>query len=308
MMLALAERNGVQLPYPDVDAARAAYVFEDLQSFLDVYYAGCGALVTEQDFYELTFAYLERAHADGVRHAEIFFDPQTHMDRGIPYGVVFDGITSALRDGRTRLAITSHLILAILRHLDAESGMRALDAAFAHGGELVGIGLDSGERGNPPEKFVDVFARARAEGLRAVAHAGEEGPPAYITSALDTLHVERIDHGVRCLEDDALVERLVRDKVPLTVCPLSNVRLRVVDRIEDHPFRTLLERGLVVTMNSDDPAYFGGYVVDNYRACVDALGLTDAQVLEVARNTFRASFLDDRARAHYLAEIDAFTS
>jgi adenosine deaminase len=306
MMLALAERNRVELRYPDVDAARAAYVFEDLWSFLDVYYAGCAVLITEQDFYDLTYAYLERACADGVRHTEMFFDPQTHTDRGIPYSVVFDGITRALEDGRKRLGITSHLILAILRHLDAASAMRTLDAAFAHGGELVAIGLDSGERGNPPEKFVDVFARARAEGLRAVAHAGEEGPPAYITGALDALHVERIDHGVRCLEDDMLVDRLVREAVPLTVCPLSNVRLRVVDTIEDHPFRVLLERGLMVTINSDDPAYFGGYVAENYRACVDALGLTDAQVLEVARNTFRASFLDDVTRTRYLDELDAF--
>ncbi|HEX6310558.1 MAG TPA: adenosine deaminase [Acidimicrobiia bacterium] len=307
MMFELAGRNRVDLPFPDVDAVRRAYVFDDLQSFLDLYYAGCRVLVTERDFYELTRAYLGRATAQGVRHAEIFFDPQTHTDRGVPFEAVVDGISAALAEGRRELGITSGLILCFLRDLSADSAMSTLDTALGRRDALLGVGLDSAERGNPPEKFRAVYDRARAEGLAPVAHAGEEGPADYIRQALDLLGTRRIDHGVRCLEDDALVDRLVREQVPLTVCPLSNVKLRVFQDLEHHNLRRLLERGLRVTINSDDPAYFGGYVGDNYAATARALGLTDEQVLAVARNSFLASFIDEPQRREHLAALDAAT-
>ncbi len=305
LMFRLAQRNGVELPYPDVEAVRAAYVFDDLQSFLDIYYAGCRVLVTEQDFYDLTAAYLERAAAQGVRHAEIFFDPQTHTDRDIAFATVIDGITRALADGEREHGITSRVILCFLRDLSAESAMATLDAAAAHREKITAVGLDSAEVGNPPSKFGAVFDRARAEGFLTVAHAGEEGPPAYMWEALDLLHVRRIDHGVRCTEDEVLVKRLVGEQVPLTVCPLSNVKLRVFDTLADHNLATLLRCGLLVTVNSDDPAYFGGYVADNFRETAAALALTDDEVLQLARNSFLAAFLDDDARAQHLAEIDA---
>lgn len=313
LMLELARRNGVTLPFASVDAVRAAYDFSNLQDFLDIYYAGAGALQTRQDFRDLTWAYLERAHADGVVHAEIFFDPQTHTDRGIAFETVLDGIEDALVEGRERLGVSSHLILCFLRHLSAEAAMETLETALPHKERIIAVGLDSSERGNPPEKFAEVFRRAREEGFLAVAHAGEEGPPAYIHQALDLLQVARIDHGVRCLEDEALVERLARDRVPLTVCPLSNVKLRVFDSIEDHNLRTLLERGLCVTINSDDPAYFGGYVAENYRAVAEGLRLTWAELSFLARNSFEASFLSDadkqrriEALAEYVASYDGY--
>ena len=304
LLFELAGRNHVELHYPSVDAVRAAYVFEDLQSFLDIYYAGCAVLQTERDFHELTRAYLTRAAGQGVRHAEIFFDPQTHADRGIPLEVVLEGITAALAEGERDLGITSRLILCFLRHLSAEAAMATLETALPHRDAFTAVGLDSSEVGNPPSKFAAVFDRARAEGLPAVAHAGEEGPPEYITEALDLLHARRIDHGVRCLEDDALVDRLVAAQVPLTVCPLSNVKLRVFPDLAHHNVGRLLARGLCVTINSDDPAYFGGYVGDNYAATADALGLSLDQMVEVARNSFVASFLDDAERAGRLAELD----
>jgi adenosine deaminase len=306
LMFELADRNGVRLSYPDVDAVRRAYVFDDLQSFLDVYYAGCSVLVTEADFADLTRAYLERAAADGVRHAEIFFDPQTHTDRGIPLETVVAGITSALAAGVRDLGVTSELILCFLRHLSADAAMATLVAALPYRDHIVAVGLDSSEAGHPPAKFRAVFDRARAEGFLTVAHAGEEGPAEYVREALDLLHVRRIDHGVRCLEDPALVDRLVAEHVPLTVCPLSNVKLAVVPDLAAHPLRRMLEAGLCVTVNSDDPAYFGGYVAENYRASVAALGLTDADLLRLARNSFTAAFLDDATRARHLAAVDAF--
>jgi adenosine deaminase len=277
-------------------------VFEDLQSFLDIYYAGCRVLVTEQDFYDLTDAYLARAADQGVVHTEIFFDPQTHTDRGIAFETVVEGITGALADGVHAHGISSRLILCFLRDLSAESAMATLDEAAPFRDRIIGVGLDSAEVGNPPSKFQAVFARARDEGYLTVAHAGEEGPPAYMWEALDLLHVRRIDHGVRCLEDDALVERLVAEQIPLTVCPLSNVKLRVFDTLKQHNLATLLRLGLLVTVNSDDPAYFGGYVGDNFREATEALALTDAEVLDLARNSFRASFLaPDDARPHLQA-------
>ena len=305
MMFELAQRNRVELPFPDVDAVRRAYVFDDLQSFLDLYYAGCRVLVTERDFYDLTAAYLRRAARDGVRHAEIFFDPQTHTDRGIPLATVVNGLTAALADGRRDLGITSALIVCFLRDRSVEAAMATLDAALEHREAIVGVGLDSAEVGNPPEKFRPVFDRARAEGLLPVAHAGEEGPPGYIWQALDLLGARRIDHGVRCLGDDRLVERLVAEQVPLTVCPFSNIKLRVFPDLEHHNFRQLFERGLRVTINSDDPAYFGGYIGENYVATARVLGLTGAQMHEVARNSFLASFLGEDEKQRHLAAVDA---
>ena len=309
MMFELAQRNRVELPFRDVDAVRRAYVFDDLQSFLDLYYAGCRVLVTERDFHDLTRAYLRRAAAQGVCHAEIFFDPQTHTERGIPYALVVDGITSALAEAERDLGLTSQLILCFLRDLSAEAAMVTLATALAERRDaIVGVGLDSAEVGNPPEKFGEVFDRARAEGLLTVAHAGEEGPPGYIVQALDVLGVRRIDHGVRCMEDDALVARLVDEQTPLTVCPLSNVRLRVFPDLEHHNFARMLERGLRVTINSDDPAYFGGYVGANYAATADALDLTREQVLDVARNSFRAAFLNGPTRQVHLDAIDQYAA
>lgn len=306
LMFELATRNGVTLPYADVEAVRAAYVFDDLQSFLDLYYAGCSVLVTELDFYDLTMAYLRRAADQGVRHAEIFFDPQTHTDRGIDLAVVVGGISRALAGGLTELGISSQLILCFLRHLSEDAAQASFDAALEFRDAFTAVGLDSSEAGNPPSKFAAVYDRARAAGLLAVAHAGEEGPPEYIREALDVLHVRRIDHGVRCMEDGDLVARLVEEQVPLTVCPLSNVKLRVVDTLADHPIRQMFERGLLVTINSDDPAYFGGYIGDNYVATAAALGLGRDEMRQIARNSFVASFLDESERAPLLAALDSY--
>jgi adenosine deaminase len=308
LMFALARRNGVTLAHPTVEALRAAYRFADLQAFLDMYYAGAGVLRTQQDFYDLTWAYLERAHADAVRHVEIFFDPQTHTGRGVPLGAVIGGIDAALGAATRTFGITTRLILCFLRHLSEDAALATLDEALAYRDRLAGVGLDSSERGHPPEKFARVFARARALGLRAVAHAGEEGPPDYITGALDVLQVERIDHGVRCTDDPALMARLARDQVPLTVCPLSNVRLRVFPDLAHHNLEALLEAGLRVTVNSDDPAYFGGYVNENYRACARALGLTRARLVQLARNSFLASFLPDQEKTRHCAAVDAYAA
>ena len=290
MMFQLAARNGVQLRYSSVDELRAAYVFEDLQSFLDLYYEGCAVLRTEQDFSDLTCAYLERAHADGVERAEIFFDPQTHTARGIPFEVVVDGITDALDRGRRELGISSGLILCFLRDRGAEAALTTWKNAASRRDRLLGVGLDSAEMGHPPADFAPVFREAADAGLHRVAHAGEEGPPEYITQALDLLGAERIDHGVRCLEDDRLVERLASSGTPLTVCPLSNVRLRVVDRIEDHPLQRLLDRGVHATVNSDDPAYFGGYIGGNFEAAARGLHLSDSAIAQLAANSLRAAF------------------
>ena len=305
LMFTIAERNGVRLPYASVEEVRAAYAFSNLQDFLDIYYAGASVLVEERDFYDLTWAYLARARADNVRHAEIFFDPQTHTERGVPFATVVEGIGRALEDAEARLGLTSRLIMCFLRHLDEAAAIDTLDMAMAHRDRIAGVGLDSSERGHPPSKFREVFRRARAAGLLAVAHAGEEGPAEYIREALDLLEVVRIDHGNACLEDDDLVADLVRRRMPLTVCPLSNVRLRVVDDIAAHPLARMLDRGLFVTVNSDDPAYFGGYVNDNYVAVAEALGLGRDDLVRLARNSFEASWLDGPAKAARLAELDA---
>jgi adenosine deaminase len=303
MMFSLAAKHGISLPYRSVDEVRAAYNFSDLQSFLDLYYAGCNVLRDRRDFYALAMAYFTRAHADRVVHAELFFDPQTHTARGVAIDVVIGGLRDAMDDARRRYGITSELILCFLRHLSQDDALATLDAALPFRGDFVGVGLDSGERGNPPSKFERVFAKARGLGLRPVAHAGEEGPAAYIREALDLLHVERIDHGVRCDEDAALVAQLARDQVPLTVCPLSNLKLCVVRSLADHNFARLLRAGVAVTINSDDPAYFGGYIADNYRATAAALDLTAAELVSVAENAVRAAFIADTAKAELLAEI-----
>jgi len=298
LAFALAERNGIPLPYATIDELRAAYDFGDLQSFLDLYYACCDVLRTEQDFYDLTWAYLERSAADRLVHTEIFFDPQTHTARGIGFDVFMPGIQRALADANERLGISSEMILCFLRHLSEEDAFATLEAARPYLGDIIAVGLDSGERGNPPSKFERVFARARELGLRTVAHAGEEGPAAYIREALDLLAVCRIDHGVRCDEDDALVARLAKEAIPLTVCPLSNLRLCVVKTLAEHNLKHLLHRGLRVTINSDDPAYFGGYIGDNYRATAEALALDAADLLQLADNAVEASFLPaERKRA-----------
>ena len=303
MILRFAERNQVDVPYRDVDDLAARYQFSDLQSFLDLYYANMATLRTAQDFAEMTDAYLARAAAGGVRHAEVFLDPQAHLSRGIALEEVMDGVSTALESSFATHGVSSGLIIAMLRDHSAQSAMDVLDAVVALGKPILGVGLDSAEVGHPPSKFVDVFDRARAEGLHLVAHAGEEGPPAYIWEALDLLGVERVDHGIRCLEDDALVQRLVAEQTPLTVCPLSNVRLRVVDDIADHPLPAMLRRGLNVSVNSDDPAYFGGYLDDNVTAVRDALGLDEAALTTLARNSVTASFADDTRKAELLAEI-----
>lgn len=303
LMFEIASRNHVDVPFASVAEVRAAYEFSDLQSFLDIYYRGAGVLRREEDFYDLTWAYLERAHRENVRHAEIFFDPQVHTDRDVPFDTVVRGIHGALADAGARLGLTTGLILCFLRHLPEAAAHHTLDQALPHLDKIVAVGLDSSEAGNPPSRFADVFSRARAEGLRTVAHAGEEGPPAYIREALDLLEVSRIDHGVRCVEDPQLVERLAAEDVPLTVCPLSNVALRVFDRLEDHNLKELLDRGLRATVNSDDPAYFGGYVTENFLRSRRALGLTDAEVLRLAENAFDAAFVDDDRRRELRDEL-----
>jgi adenosine deaminase len=304
-IFAFAERNGVPLKYPSVEALRAAYQFSDLQSFLDLYYEAMSVLRTERDFEELTLAYLQRARAQNVRHAEIFFDPQAHLQRGIAFDTVIDGLWSALSRSERDFGITTKLIMCFLRDLPQQSAMETLDLALRHQDRIAGIGLDSAEAGNPPSKFAEVYERARAQGFLAVAHAGEEGPPSYVWEALDVLKVARIDHGVRSLEDGRLVDRLQRTQVPLTVCPLSNVRLRVVSDLAAHPLKRMMDAGLLVTVNSDDPAYFGGYVGDNYSQTAAALRLSEDEVVRLARNSFAASFIDEAAKARYLAEIDA---
>jgi len=308
LAFALAARGGVPLPYANTDELRKAYLFDDLQSFLNLYYELMAVLRTEQDFEDLANAYLARAAAQGVRHAEIFFDPQAHIARGVAMGTVVEGLWRALGRSVENHGVSTQLIMCFLRDESAESALETLEAAKPYLDRIIGIGLDSAEAGHPPAKFREVYEAAAALGLRRVAHAGEEGPPAYITEALDVLGVERIDHGLRCMEDDALVERLVRERVPLTLCPLSNVRLRAVDVLAEHPLPAMLDAGLLCTINSDDPAYFGGYVGDNYHAVRDALGLDREVMRELARNSFVASFLehDEELRARYLAEVEAF--
>jgi adenosine deaminase len=302
LIFALAQRNGVSLPYASVDELRRAYAFKDLQSFLDIYYAGASVLLKEQDFYDMTAAYLLRAHADNVRHAEIFFDPQTHTARGVPFETVINGIWRACQDG----PISARLIMCFLRHLPEDDALATLQEALPYRDKFIGVGLDSSELGHPPEKFQQVFLRAREVGLHRVAHAGEEGPPAYIETAVDLLGAERIDHGVRVLEDPELTRRLAEEQVALTVCPLSNVKLRVFDTMAQHNLIELLDAGLLVTVNSDDPAYFGGYLNDNFLAAFEALPLGLSHAQRLARNSFSAAFLDHETRQRLIDEVDDY--
>ncbi len=304
LIFALAERNGVSLSYPSVAALRDAYAFTDLQSFLDIYYAGASVLLKEGDFFDMAWAYFEKAKADNVVHAELFFDPQTHTERGVDIGVVIRGLQGACQRAQKELGISSALILCFLRHLSEADAFATLEAAMPYRDAFIGVGLDSSEVGHPPSKFSRVFGKCRELGLHLVAHAGEEGPPAYVWEALNDLKVERIDHGVRCLEDEALVEQLARTRVPLTVCPLSNLKLCVVEDMKDHPLKRLLNAGLCATVNSDDPAYFGGYMNANFDACIQALDLNRSEVIQLARNSFEASFIDEGRRAALLASLD----
>jgi adenosine deaminase len=303
MMFSLAAKHGAKLPYATVDEVRGAYNFHDLQSFLDLYYAGCDVLRDHQDFYALAMAYFTRAHADNVRHAELFFDPQTHTARNIPMEVVIGGLRDAAHDAHKRYGISSNLILCFLRHLSEEDAFQTLEMALPYRAEFVGVGLDSGEKGNPPSKFCRVFAKAKEHGLHLVAHAGEEGPAAYIREAIDQLHVERIDHGVRCDEDPALVRELAAKRMPLTVCPLSNVKLRVFSDLKQHNFAKLLRAGVHVTINSDDPAYFGGYIGENYRATAEALDLTAHELVRVAEHAVHGSFLPEDEKIELVGEV-----
>jgi len=304
LIFALAARNGVQLPYASVDELRKAYAFTNLQSFLDIYYAGASVLLKEQDFYDMAWAYLQRAAADHVVHAELFFDPQTHTARGVPIDTVITGLHRACVEAGPALGVDASLIMCFLRHLSEEEAFETLEQALPFRGRFIGVGLDSSEVGHPPEKFARVFARCRDLGLHLVAHAGEEGPPAYVWTALDLLKVERIDHGVQSTKDPALMARLARDRVPLTVCPLSNLKLCVFPRLADHNLRQLLDAGLVATVNSDDPAYFGGYMNDNFLQTFAATGMTSAHAYQLARNSFEASFIDAGPRTRYIDELD----
>jgi adenosine deaminase len=306
MMFELAERNGVALRYASAEEARRAYDFGDLQSFLDLYYEGMQVLLYEQDFYDLTWSYLQKVSEQNVRHTEIFFDPQAHTGRGVPFETVILGIHSALVDAERQLGVSSKLIMCFLRHLSAEEAMETLNDSLPFRECIVGVGLDSSELGHPPRDFKAVFDRAREHGLLTVAHAGEEGPPEYIWQALDDLKVSRIDHGVRCTEDPKLVKRLREEQVPLTVCPLSNVKLRVFDKILDHNLKRMLDLGLRVTVNSDDPAYFGGYVDQNFQAVQEGLHLSRDDVYELTKNSFEASFLDAESKQRLLYELDGY--
>jgi adenosine deaminase len=306
LMFALARRNRVEIPFGSVDEVRAAYSFSNLQDFLDIYYQGAAVLRTEEDFRDLATAYFDRAAADAVTHAEIFFDPQTHTERGIPFGVVMEGLLAGMADARERHGLSSKLILCFLRHLDEEAAFATLHEAEPWLDRIEAVGLDSSELGHPPEKFARVFAAAAERGLKRVAHAGEEGPPDYVWQALDLLHIDRLDHGNRSLEDPALVARLVEEGMTLTVCPLSNLKLCVVDDMAAHPIDRMLREGLRVTINSDDPAYFGGYVNDNYRAAAAARGLSRDDLATLARNSFEGSFLGEEERAAELEKLDAY--
>jgi len=306
LIFKLAKRNGVTLPYDSVETLRAAYAFTDLQSFLDIYYAGASVLLTEQDFFDMAWAYFERAAANHIVHAELFFDPQTHTARGVDMGVVIKGLTKAVKRAEAGLGVSASLILCFLRHLSEDDAIATLNAALPYREHFVGVGLDSSEKGHPPEKFSRVFARCRELGLHIVAHAGEEGPAAYIWTALDDLKAERIDHGVRCVEDPALVARLAAERIPLTVCPLSNIKLCVFDEMPSHNLPALLDQGLKVTVNSDDPAYFGGYLNQNFLELFEAHPQLGAQAAyTLARNSLEASFVSPEQKAAWVAKLDA---
>lgn len=306
LMFEIARRNHLNIRFKSVDEVKNAYNFHNLQSFLDIYYEGAAVLLHERDFYDLTYAYLKRCQADNVVHTEIFFDPQTHTDRGVAFATVFNGIHKALKDAEKEWGITSHMIMCFLRHLSEEAAFKTLEDSLPFKKHIIGVGLDSGEVGHPPSKFQRVFEAAMKEGYLTVAHAGEEGPPSYIWEAMDLLKVKRIDHGVRALEDDILMERIIQEKMALTVCPLSNLKLKVFNKLSDHNLKKLLERGVKVTINSDDPAYFGGYANQNYVETAQALDLSHAELKTLAINSFEASFLSAAQKQKWIAEILAF--
>ncbi|WP_045494731.1 adenosine deaminase [Vibrio hyugaensis] len=303
LLFELAQRNNIDIPYESPQALRKAYEFEDLQSFLDIYYQGANALRTEQDFYDLTWAYLERCKADNVIHTEIFFDPQTHTDRGIEFDIVIRGIHRAMQDGQEKLGITSQIIACFLRHLSEESAIETLQSILKHQDKIIGVGLDSSELGHPPEKFKRAFQQAKEAGLLTVAHAGEEGPAQNIVDALEMLGVSRVDHGVRCVEDASLVEALIETQMPLTVCPLSNIKLCVFDQMEQHSIVELLRKGVAVTINSDDPAYFDGYMTDNFMAVSDAHAMTKQEIAQFTINAINASFISEEMKAKYCTQV-----
>ena len=303
LMFTMAKRNGIQLNYTNEEELRAAYNFNNLQEFLDLYYAGADVLLTEQDFYDLTYAYLKKAHEDRIVHTEIFFDPQTHTSRGVSFHTVIQGITRALDHGKKQLGISSQLIMCFLRHLNEKSAQETLDHALDYKDKIIGVGLDSSEQGNPPSKFSNVFQRAQNEGFLTVAHAGEEGPANYVWEAIDLLNVLRVDHGVRAIDDKKLVAELVKRQIPLTVCPLSNLKLRVVSDMKDHPIKRMIDKNMLVTINSDDPSYFGGYVNQNYIEVARALNLTKDDILLLAQNSINASFLPNGDKEVYLNQI-----
>ncbi len=304
LMFEIAKRNNIKLPYDSVESLKNTYEFNNLQEFLDIYYQGVNVLKKEQDFYDLTWAYLLRAKADNVVHAEIMYDPQSHTERGIDFDYAINGIHRALQDGQSKLGISSYLILSLLRHLSENECLETLQLAIPHLDKIKAIGLDSSELGNPPEKFTRLYAKADELGLLKVAHAGEEGPPEYIWSALNILDIDRIDHGNRCLEDEKLVDYIVKEKLTLTVCPLSNLKLCVVNDLRKHPIKTMLDKGIKAMINSDDPAYFGGYVNDNYKAVTKALDLSEEEIIQLAKNSFTGSFLSSEEIAKYIAQID----
>ncbi len=305
LMFEIAQRNQIQIPYASVEEVKQAYNFHNLQSFLDIYYAGANVLIHEQDFYDLAFAYFKKCHEDHVVHTEIFFDPQTHTERGVSFQTVLNGLKKACADAKTQFGISSHLIMCFLRHLSEESAIATLEQALPYKQDIIGVGLDSSEMGHPPSKFKNVFAKAREAGLLVVAHAGEEGPAEYVWEALDLLHVNRIDHGVRSEEDEQLMQRLIAEKMPLTVCPLSNLKLCVVSDMAEHNIHRMLQQGVKVTVNSDDPAYFGGYMNDNFYAIEKSLDLSQDDLKQLAINSFEASFITDAEKAKWIEEIQA---
>jgi adenosine deaminase len=306
LMFQIAKRNNVKIPYKSVKEVKAAYAFDNLQDFLDIYYAGAGALMVEQDFYDLTWAYLEKVHSENVVHTEIMFDPQTHTDRGISFGTVIIGISNALREAEAKFGMTTKLIMSFLRHLSEEEAFKTLEEAMPYKKLITAVGLDSSELGNPPSKFQQVFAKASAEGFLTVAHAGEEGPAEYVWEALDLLNVSRVDHGNNSLDDEILVQELVDRKMPLTVCPLSNLKLQVVKDLKKHPLRDMLQKGLLATINSDDPAYFGGYMNANYIEVAEALSLTKEEICKLTKNAFEASFLNENQKKDLIARVEDY--
>ena len=303
LLFELAQRNNIDIPYESPQELRKAYEFEDLQSFLDIYYQGANALRTEQDFYDLTWAYLERCKVDNVIHTEIFFDPQTHTDRGIEFETVINGIHRAMQDGSEQLGITSQIIACFLRHLSEESAIETLQSIIKHQDKIIGVGLDSSELGHPPEKFKRAYQQAKDAGLLTVAHAGEEGPAQNIVDSVEMLSVSRVDHGVRCVEDESLMDALIESKMPLTVCPLSNIKLCVFDEMEQHNIVDLLRKGVAVTINSDDPAYFGGYMTDNFMAVSNAHPMTKSELAQFTINAINASFISEALKAKYRAQV-----